>query len=98
MRVDGEQPFLDQVGLGRLTHADRGVGLSHAEVEFLVIADDRQIDLRVMIGKTAYPRRQPGRGSSRGDFAPEFNADSRSHDRQEDQRQGECHGTTRHRW
>ena len=41
VRVDGHQPALDQVGLGRARDPDGDVGLAHAEVD-VAVADDQR--------------------------------------------------------
>ncbi|SCM79246.1 hypothetical protein KL86PLE_90306 [uncultured Pleomorphomonas sp.] len=66
VEVHREQLALDQVGLGRLAQADGDVGLSHGEVELVVVEDELQLDVGVEVDELVDARGQPGGADADG--------------------------------
>ncbi len=44
--MHGEELALDEIGLGRPAQADGDIGLAHGEIEFAVVEQQRDADLR----------------------------------------------------
>ena len=69
MVMHDEKLALDEIGLGGPAQADGHIGLAHGEIEFAVLQQKRDADLRIEFGEFLDARREPdgAQANGRGD-------------------------------
>ena len=64
VEMNREETTLDEIGLGRSAQADGYIGLAHGQIEFLVVEDQFDTDIRVEVEKLPDALSEPDRAQA----------------------------------